>query len=83
MENCQKLENCLSQKNQKAKKHLSLKNLAKLRKKLSKIRNLTNFDAIEIGSKFLVFDARTALNCLWLAFIKAPILQHFDPECDI
>ena len=57
--------------------------MAKLRKKLLKSKNLTNFDAAEVGSKFLTPDARTALNCLWLAFIEALILQHFDLKCHI
>ena len=58
-------------------------NLAKLGKKLSKSRNSTNFDATEDKPKFLTPDARTAFNRLWLAFTKALILWHFDPECHI
>ena len=32
---------------------------------------------------FLISEARKAFNCLRQAFIKAPILRHFDPECHI
>ena len=58
----------------KSKKMCKSQNLAKLGKKSSKIGNLTNFDAIENRPKFLTSDTRTAFNCLWLAFIEAPIL---------
>ena len=58
-------------------------NLAKSGKKLSKSGNSTNFDATEVGPKFLTPDARTAFNCLWLAFTEAPILWHFDLEYHI
>ena len=50
---------------------------------MSKSENSTHFDATEDGPKFLIPDARTAFNRLWLAFIKAPILRHFDAECHI
>ena len=33
--------------------------------------------------KFLTPDAREAFNQLRQAFTKAPIFQHFDPECYI
>ena len=52
-------------------------------KKLSKSGNLPNFDAKEAGPSFLTPGAREAFNRLRLAFTKAPILQHFDPECHI
>ena len=55
-------------------------NSAKLRKKLSKSGNSTNFNAIDTGPKFLTPDARTTFNCLWLAFIEALILWYFDPK---
>ena len=58
-------------------------NLAKSRKKLSKSGNSTNFNAIEVGPKFLNPDARITFNYLWLAFTEASILQHFDPKCHI
>ena len=58
-------------------------NLAKLRKILSKSRNPTNFNAAEVGPKFLTLDAKIAFNCLWLAFTKAPILWYFNSECHI
>ena len=38
--------------------------LAKLEKKLSKSRNLSNFGIIKIEPKFLTLDTRIAFNCL-------------------
>ena len=52
-------------------------------KKLSKSENLPNFDVKKNGPSFLIFDARTTFNRLRLAFIKAPILQYFDPKYHI
>ena len=52
-------------------------------KRLSKSGNSTNSNTTEDGPKFLTSDARTAFNCLRLAFTEAPILWHFDPECHI
>ena len=57
--------------------------MAKSGKKLSNSENSINFDVTEDESKFLISDARIAFNCLRLAFIEAPILQHFDLECHI
>ena len=45
--------------------------------------NLPNFNATEAGLSFLNPEARSAFNRLRLAFTKAPILHHFDPECHI
>ena len=53
---------------------------AKSRKKLSKRGNLPNFNAKENGLNFLIPNAKTAFNCLWLAFIKVLIFQYFDLE---
>ena len=58
----------------KSEKMSKSQNLAESGKKLSKSGNLTKFDATEDGPKFLTLDARTAFNCLWLAFTKVPIL---------
>ena len=58
----------------KSKKTFKSRNLAKSRKKLSKSRNLTNFNATGTGPKFLIPDIRIALNCLLLALTKALIL---------
>ena len=58
------------------------KNSAKS-KKPSKSRNSPNFDVTEAGPSFLTPEAKTAFNRLWLAFTKAPILWHFDSECNI
>ena len=49
------------------------RNLAKLRKKLSKNRNSTNFNATEARPKFFTPDTKIVFNYLWLAFIKALI----------
>ena len=67
----------------KSKKMSKSQNLAKLRKKLLKSGNSTNFDATEDGPKFFIPDARIAFNRLRLAFTEAPILRHFNPECHI
>ena len=67
----------------KSEKISKSQNLAKLGKKLSKNRNSTNFNTMEDRPKFLTPNARTAFNYLRLAFTKAPILRHFDPECHI
>ena len=50
---------------------------------MSKNENSTNSDTTKDGPKFLTPNARTAFNCLRLAFIEAPIFQYFDPECHI
>ena len=52
-------------------------------KKPSKSGNSPNFDAKEADPSFLTPEARSAFNRLWLAFTKASILRHFDPECYI
>ena len=57
----------------KSEKISKSQNLAKSGKKSLKSGNLTNFDATEVGPKFLTLDARAAFNHLWLAFIEAPI----------
>ena len=79
----QKIKNCLSQKNWKAKKMFMFQNLAKSEKKLSKSGNLPNFDATKTEIKFLIPGAKTVYDRLWLAFTKAQIFWHFDPECPI
>ena len=62
--------------------NLKGKKLAKSKKK-SKSGNSPNFNTTEAGSSFLIPEARSAINRLWLAFTKALILWHFDPECHI
>ena len=52
-------------------------------KNSSKSGNLRNFGNTEFGPSFLTPKARSAFNRLWLAFTKAPIFWHFDPECHI
>ena len=64
----------------KNKKMLKSQNLAKSGKKLSKSENSTNCDTTKAEPKFLTPNNKIAFNCLWLAFIEAPILWHFDPE---
>ena len=58
----------------KSEKMFKSRNLAKSGKKLSKNENATNFDATKDRPKFLIPNARTAFNCLWLAFTEALIL---------
>ena len=70
-------------KGKKLKKLSKSRKLAKSGKNLSKSGNSTNFGTIETGPNFLTPKARAAINSLWLAFTKAPILWHFDPECHI
>ena len=61
----------------------TIQNLSKFKKlKNEKSKNLTRVGALEEPT-FLTLDAKKALNCLWQAFIKAPILRHFDPKCYI
>ena len=67
----------------KSKKTSQSQNLAKSRKKLSKIGNSSNFDTTEARPKFLTLNAKTTFDHLRLAFTKALILQHFDPKCHI
>ena len=62
--------------------NLKGKKLAKS-KKPSKSGNLPNFDAKKASPSFLISEARSAFNCLWLTFTKAPILWHFNPKCHI
>ena len=57
-------ENYLSQENWKIKKMFKSQNLAKLRKKLSKSENLTNFDVIKTKPKFLTSNTKTIFNYL-------------------
>ena len=49
-------------------------------KEPSKNRNSPNFNTKETKPIFLTSKAKTAFNCLWLAFIKAPIFWNFDPK---
>ena len=72
-----------SQKLSKTGKLFKSRKSTKSKKKLSKSGNLSNFDAKKNGPSFLAPDARTAFNHLRLAFTKAPIFRHFDPECHI
>ena len=66
-----------SQKTSKSRKS------AKSGKYLSKSGNSPNFGATEAGLSFFTSEAWSAFNRLRLAFTKAPILRHFDPECHI
>ena len=68
----------------KSQKSSSQKNpKAKNQKKLSKSENSPNFDIKNSGLSFLTPKARSAFNRLWLAFIEALFLWHFDLECHI
>ena len=58
-------------------------NLSKSKNEKSKKSiHMPNIGAIE-EPNFLTSDAKKAINYLQLAFIKAPILQHFDLESHI
>ena len=50
--------------------------------KNKKFKNLTYMSNIRATGKpsFLIPNAKKTFNHLWLAFIKALILQHFDPK---
>ena len=67
-----------SSKSEKSKGKKSAKS-----KNPSKSGNSPNFNTTEVGLSFLTPKARAAFNRLQLAFTKAPILWHFDPECHI
>ena len=54
----------------KIRKLFKSQKLIKLKKKLLKNKNLSNFKIKENISSFLTFKARIAFNYLWLAFIK-------------
>ena len=56
---------------------------AKFRKNLTKSENLPNFGATKTRPSFLTSGARESFNCLRPAFIKAPILWHFNPKYQI
>ena len=77
VEHAKKSEKSKSQKTSKFRK------LAKPGKNSSKSGNSPNFGTTESGPSFLTPKARSAFNRLRLAFTKALILQHFDPEYHI
>ena len=52
-------------------------------KKLLKIGSLPNFNAKNNRPNFLTLKTRSAFNRLRLAFTKARIFWHVDPECHI
>ena len=79
-----KFKKSKDQKSAKSQKSSKLgKSKSEKSKKLIKSGNSSNFEAIKARSIFLTFDTRIAFNYLLLAFIKALILCHFDPECHI
>ena len=53
--------------------------------KNKKSRNLIYIPNIEVTEEpnFLTFNAKKVFNYLWLAFIKALILRHFDLKSHI
>ena len=70
-----KNQNLFKSRNLKGEKLSKSWKLAKSKKKLSKSGNLSNFGITKTRPKFLIFNAKTAFNCLWLLFIKALIFQ--------
>ena len=84
VEHAKKSEKSKGQKSAKSRKlSKSEKSKGEKSKKLPKIGNTLNFDAKNTGPSFLTPKARSAFNRLRLAFTKALILRHFDPECYI
>ena len=71
------------QKTSKFQKSAKSQKSSKLGKNSLKSGNSSNSGATETGPSFLIPEARSAFNRLWLAFTKAPIFWHFDPECHI
>ena len=61
---------------------LKSKKLAKS-KKPSKSWNSSKFNVEETGLSFLTPNTKMVFNCLYLAFIEALILWHFNSECHI
>ena len=74
IKHAKKSEKSFKSRKSKSEKIFKSWNLAKLRKKLLKSGNSTNFDNMKTRPKFLTLNAKIAFNSLWLAFIKAPIL---------
>ena len=74
MEYAKKSEKLSNLRKSKSEKISKSRNLAKLRKRLSKSENSTNFNAMEARPKFLTPNTKITFNCLWLAFTEAPIL---------
>ena len=83
MEIAKKSRKSKGQKTSKSQKLAKSRKSSKSGKNSSKSGNSPNFGATESGPSFLIPEARSAFNRLWLAFTKAPILCHFDPECHI
>ena len=71
------------QKTSKSQKSAKSQKLSKSGKNSSKSGNSLNFGATESRPSFLTLETRSAFNRLRLAFTKALILRHFDPECHI
>ena len=71
-----------NQKNWKAKKRLSPKNRLSQEKIHQKV-GIHLISALRRSDSLLTLSAKENFNSLRLAFIKALILQHFDPKCHI
>ena len=81
MEYAKKSEKLKSQKLTKSQKLSKLEKLkGEKSKKLSKIGNSSNFNAMKVKPSFLTSNARTTFNHLQLIFTQAPILWQFDLE---
>ena len=83
LEDAKKLRKSKGQKTSESRKTSKSRKSAKSEKNSLKSGNLPNFGATEVAASFLTPGARETFNRLWLAFTKAPILWHFDPECHI
>ena len=82
-ESIKKSVKLISRKLSKGQKLSKFQKSAKLGKKLSKCGNLPNFDTKKNGPSFLNLEAKTAFYLLWLAFIEAPIFDHFNLKYQI
>ena len=87
MEHAKKLGKSKSQNWTKSQKLAKFQKLFKSRKSKgensknpSKNGNSPIFNTKNSGPSFLTPKTRSAFNCLWLTFTKAPIFWHFDPE---
>ena len=60
-----------------------VKNLSKLKKSKNKKSEIEMHIRAIKKFTFLIPSTKKAFNCLWQAFVKAVILQHFDPKDQI
>ena len=71
------------QKTSKSQKSAKSQKSSKSEKNSSKSGNSPDFGVTETRPNFLTPKAKSAFNCLRLAFIEASILCHLNPKCHI